>query len=162
MTVVDTYVLIMSCEVVWLLQYYVRMYFFQLVLRLSEKKCENLQRHKKYKFENTRFEKFRLSLTKLQESSTSSGRFLSVEWTPEDMKVSRICEKITAFFMALRDVLTNFKKDSIKITTKYSAFIWTPTHVGCIKTIISCRRTAYSGAEEIDSTEKECWKRSSV
>jgi len=42
MTVVDTYVLIMSCEVVWLLQYYVRMYFFQLVLRLSEKKCENL------------------------------------------------------------------------------------------------------------------------
>ena len=79
MTVVDTYVLIMSCEVVWLLQYYVRMYFFQLVLRLSEKKCENLQRHKKYKFENTRFEKFRLSLTRLQESFTSSGRFLSVE-----------------------------------------------------------------------------------
>ena len=111
---VDAYVLIMSCEDVWFPRYYFRMYFFQVVLQLSEKKWENLQRHKKYKFENTRFEKFRLSLTKLQESSTSSGRFLSVEWTPEDMKVSRICEKITAFLMALPQFRTNFWEDSIK------------------------------------------------
>ena len=107
-TVVDAYVLIMSCEDVWFLSYYVRSNFFQVVLQLSEKKWKNLQRHKKYKFENTRFEKFRLSLTKLQESFTSSGRFLSVEWTSEDLEHSRICEKITAFFMALRDDIANF------------------------------------------------------
>ena len=87
-------------------------YFFQVVLQLSEKKWENLQRHKKYKFENTRFEKFRLSLTKLQESFASSGRFLSVEWTSEDLEHSRICEKITAFLMALPQFRTNFWEDS--------------------------------------------------
>ena len=76
---VDAYVLIMSCEDVWFLSYYVRSNFFQVVLQLSEKKWKNLQRHKKYKVENTRFEKFRLSLTKLQESSTSIGRLLSLE-----------------------------------------------------------------------------------
>ena len=70
---VNAYVLIMSCEVVWFLSYYVRMYFFQVVLQLSEKKWENLQRHKKYKFENTRFETFRLSLTRLK-------RKLHLEW----------------------------------------------------------------------------------
>ena len=105
---VDAYVLIMSCEVVWFLSYYVRMYFFQVVLQLSEKKWENLQRHKKYKFENTRFEKFRLSLTKLQESFTSSGRFLSVEWTSEDLELSRICEKIIhCFFYGLAPTLAS-------------------------------------------------------
>ena len=115
---VDAYVLIMSCEDVWFLSYYVRSNFFQVVLQLSEKKWENLQRHKKYKFENTRFEKFRLSLTRLQESFTSSGRFLSVEgsfqWN-EPLKIwsfpgfpirKLICEKITAFFIALKPCAT--------------------------------------------------------
>ena len=118
MTVVDTYVLIMSCEVVWLLQYYVRMYFFQLVLRLSEKKYENLQRHKKYKFENTRFEKFRLSLTRLQEGFTSIGALLSAEWTPYTSALSRIRQEIDQIMMALRTKSTNFREDS-KYLSKY-------------------------------------------
>ena len=71
-----------------------------------------LQRYEEHKFENAIFEKLRLSLTRLQESFTPSGGFLSVEWAPQDLALSKICEQIVVIMMALPPKSTNFEEDS--------------------------------------------------
>ena len=71
-----------------------------------------LQRYEENKLENTKFEKLRLSLTRLQGTFTSNGGFLAVEWAPQDLALSKICEQIVAIMMALRTDFTNFEEDS--------------------------------------------------
>ena len=82
--------------------------FFPVVLE----ERQILQRYEEHKFENAIFEKLRVSLTRLQESFAPSGGFLSVEWAPQDLALSKICEQIVAFLMALPPKVTNFEEDS--------------------------------------------------
>ena len=71
-----------------------------------------LQRYEENKLENTKFEKLRLSLTRLQGNFTSNGGFLAVESAPHNLVHSRICQEIDQIMMALRTDITNFEEDS--------------------------------------------------
>ena len=71
-----------------------------------------LQRYEENKLENTKFEKLRLSLTRLQGTFTSNGGLLTVESAPRNLVHSRICQEIDQIMMALRTDITNFEEDS--------------------------------------------------
>ena len=82
--------------------------FFPVVLE----EMRILQRYEENKLENTKFEKLRLSLTRLQGTFTSNGGFLAVESAPHNLVHSRICQEIDQIVMALRSDITNFEEDS--------------------------------------------------
>ena len=71
-----------------------------------------LQRYEENKLENTKFEKLRLSLTRLQGAFTSNGGFLSVESVRHNLVHFRICREIDQIMMALAPKFTNFEEDS--------------------------------------------------
>ena len=71
-----------------------------------------LQRYEENKLENTKFEKLRLSLTRLQGAFTSNGGFLTVESAPHNLVHFRICHEIDQIMMALPPKFTNFEEDS--------------------------------------------------
>ena len=72
-----------------------------------------LQRYEENKLENTKFEKLRLSLTRLQGAFTSNGGFLTVESAPHNLVHFRICREIDQIMMALAPKFTNFWEGSI-------------------------------------------------
>ena len=71
-----------------------------------------LQRYEENKLENTKFEKLRLSLTRLQGAFTSNGGLLTAESAPHNLVHFRICHEIDQIMMALRTDVTNFWEDS--------------------------------------------------
>ena len=84
--------------------------FFPAVLE----EIQILQRYEEHKLENTKFEKLKLSLTRLQEIFTSNGGFLSVESAPHNLAHSKICQESVAIMMASPpNITTNFWEGSI-------------------------------------------------
>ena len=84
--------------------------FFPAVLE----EIQILQRYEEHKLENTKFEKLRLSFTRLQGTFTSNGGFLAVESAPHNLVHSRICQEIDQIMMALRTDITNFEEDTVE------------------------------------------------
>ena len=73
---------------------------------------QTLQRCEENKLENTKFEKLKLSLTRLQGAFTSNGGFLTVESVRQNLAHSKTCQEIDQIMMALRTDVTNFWEDS--------------------------------------------------
>ena len=86
--------------------------FLSAFFPVVSEETQILQRYEENKLENTKFEKLRLSLTRLQGTFTSNGGLLTVESAPRNLVHSRICQEIDQIMMALRTDITNFEEDS--------------------------------------------------
>ena len=86
--------------------------FLSAFFPVVSEETQTLQRYEENKLENTKFEKLKLSLTRLQGAFTSNGGFLTVESVRHNLVHSKTCQEIDQIMMALAPKVNNFWEDS--------------------------------------------------